>query len=207
MSRPHELRIIAGRWRGRRWRFPADTAIRPTPDRVRETLFNWLAPHVSGARVLDLFAGSGALGLEALSRGAASADFVDSDPRCIEALRERLRDWQGGAEPHAVQAQCFRADATSWLRTPRAPYDIVFVDPPFAAGLWASICKTLERDGYLAPHAFIYLETPAANEREPLADLPPSWRPWRSGKAGEVGYHLYRREAVDTATQGPEHEA
>lgn len=214
MSRPHELRIIAGRWRGRRWRFPADTTIRPTPDRVRETLFNWLAPYLTGARVLDLFAGSGALGLEALSRGAASADFVDSDPRCIEALRERLREWQGGAEPLAVQTQCFRADATSWLRTPRAPYDIVFVDPPFAAGLWASICKALEHGAWLAPQAFIYLETPSVRESTGasadsavLVEVPPSWRLWRSGKAGEVGYHLYRREAAEAATKRPDHEA
>ena len=87
-AQTRELRIIAGQWRGRRWRFPAGPDIRPTPDRVRETLFNWLAPHIRGARVLDLFAGSGALGLESLSRGAAHATFVDADPRAVEALRE-----------------------------------------------------------------------------------------------------------------------
>lgn len=204
MSRSHELRIIAGRWRGRRWRFPADTAIRPTPDRVRETLFNWLAPYVVGARVLDLFAGSGALGLEALSRGAVSVDFVDSDARCIDALRHRISEWSQAETPAQGHARCHRADATSWLQSAPGPYDIVFVDPPYAAGLWSAICSTLEQGGKLAPQAFIYVEVPAASA---LPALPAAWSPWRSGKAGEVGYHLYRREVVATANPRHEHEA
>jgi len=204
MPRPHELRIIAGRWRGRRWRFPADTLIRPTPDRVRETLFNWLAPYIAGARVLDLFAGSGALGLEALSRGAASVDFVDSDVRCIEALRQRLLEWQdsdrqSAGAPAEQHGRCFRADAADWLRMRREPYDLVFVDPPFAAGLWAPICAALEQGGWLTPQAFVYLELPVSASS---LEVPAAWRLWRSGKAGEVGYHLYR-----CGDQGTEHEA
>ena len=155
----NEVRIIAGIWRGRRLRFPQVAAIRPTPDRVRETLFNWLAPHIRGTHVLDLFAGSGALGFEACSRGAATATLLDTDPRCIAALEV-------------------------------PPYDVVFVDPPFAASLWQSVAGRLESGGWLAPAAFIYVEVPL---REPLPQWPEGWQPWRDGKAGEVGYHLLRR--------------
>jgi 16S rRNA (guanine966-N2)-methyltransferase len=187
---PRELRIIAGEWRGRRLRFPAGTTIRPTPDRVRETLFNWLSGRITGVRALDLFAGSGALGLEALSRGAAAATFVDSEARAIEALRERLAEWG------ARDATLVRADALAWLAgvpggASRAePFGLVFLDPPFAAGLLADACQRLEAGGWLAPQAWIYLEAPA---RDPLPTLPAHWELVRSGAAGEVGYHLLRR--------------
>ncbi len=182
------MRIIAGRWRGRRLRFPAGTSVRPTPDRVRETLFNWLAQALPGARVLDLFAGSGALGLEALSRGASSALFLDSDPACVAALRERFAEWE------AAGAEARRVDALDWLAAARPsttlPFDVVFLDPPFAAGLLERACARLESGGWLAPDARIYLEAPA---RQTLPSLPPGWELLRSGTAGEVGYHLARR--------------
>jgi len=188
-----ELRIIAGTWRGRRLRFPAGPDIRPTPDRVRETLFNWLAPHLRGARVLDLFAGSGALGLEALSRGAAFAAFVDADARAIAALRARFEEWQ----IPAAQVVATRADAAALVAAaPRAgelPFDIVFLDPPFAAGLWETVAGRLERNGWLAPQAFVYLEAPLQHS---MTALPTGWQAWREGKAGEVGYHLFRRSAA-----------
>jgi len=184
----NEVRIIAGIWRGRRLRFPQVAAIRPTPDRVRETLFNWLAPYIRGTHVLDLFAGSGALGFEACSRGAATATLLDTDPRCIAALEEHA------ARLQATQVRVIRADALAFLSRPRAadvpPFDIVFVDPPFAAGLWQSVAGRLESGGWLAPGAFIYIEVPL---REPLPQWPEGWQPWRDGKAGEVGYHLLRR--------------
>jgi len=184
----NEVRIIAGIWRGRRLRFPQVAAIRPTPDRVRETLFNWLAPHIRGTHVLDLFAGSGALGFEACSRGAATATLLDTDPRCIAALEEHVERLQ------ASQVRVIRADALAFLSRPRAadvpPYDVVFVDPPFAASLWQSVAGRLESGGWLAPAAFIYVEVPL---REPLPQWPEGWQPWRDGKAGEVGYHLLRR--------------
>jgi len=184
----HEVRIIAGIWRGRRLRFPQVAAIRPTPDRVRETLFNWLAPYIRGTHVLDPFAGSGALGFEACSRGAASATLLDTDPRCIAALEEHTERLQ------AAQVTVIRADALAWLARPRAAdapaFDIVFVDPPFAAGLWQSVASRLESGGWLAPGAFIYVELPIG---EPMPQWPDSWRSWRTGKAGEVGYHLLRR--------------
>jgi 16S rRNA (guanine966-N2)-methyltransferase len=187
---PRELRIIGGEWRGRKLRFPAGTSIRPTPDRVRETLFNWLSGRIAGVRALDLFAGSGALGLEALSRGAAAATFVDSDARAGAALRERLDAWG------ARDARVVRADALAWLAggpdadTRTTPYALVFLDPPFAAGLLAAACQRLESGGWLAQQAWIYLEAPA---REALPDLPSGWEVVRTGAAGEVGYHLLRR--------------
>lgn len=202
MKRPHEVRIVAGCWRGRRLRFPAGTDIRPTPDRVRETLFNWLAPYVRGARVLDAFAGSGALGLEALSRGAASVWFVDADPRCVRALREHLAEWTRGLPGEIGTAEVRRADVLAWLGAPRPrdvpPFDIVFVDPPFAAELWRSTCERLERGNWLAPQAFVYLEHPA--QESPGAQL---WDgiPWRAGKAGEVGYDLWRRGSSRPASE------
>jgi 16S rRNA (guanine966-N2)-methyltransferase len=174
-----ELRIIAGQWRGRRWRFVAAEGVRPTPDRVRETLFNWLAPRIGGARCLDLFAGSGALGLEALSRGAARVCFVDSNRAVIEALRGLLSEWR--SENTELQV----ADALSWLKSPpTAPYDIVFVDPPFAAGLVAQVLDALRANRWLAPQALLYLEQPAS------APLPSDWPVHRAGRAGAVGYYL-----------------
>ncbi|MFN7272421.1 MAG: 16S rRNA (guanine(966)-N(2))-methyltransferase RsmD [Gammaproteobacteria bacterium] len=203
-AQTRELRIIAGQWRGRRWRFPVGPDIRPTPDRVRETLFNWLAPHIRGARVLDLFAGSGALGLESLSRGAAHATFVDADPRAVDALRERCTEWSGASREAGTpvgSAEFHRADALAFLAGPAGrsssgpaavPFDVVFLDPPFGAGLWGKTASRLESGGWLAPQAFVYLEAPAGALPP---GLPATLRPWRDGKAGEVGYHLLRRDA------------
>lgn len=203
-AQTRELRIIAGQWRGRRWRFPTGPDIRPTPDRVRETLFNWLAPHIRGARVLDLFAGSGALGLESLSRGAAHATFVDADPRAVDALRERCTGWSGASREAGTpvgSAEFHRADALAFLAGPAGrpssgpaavPFDVVFLDPPFGAGLWGKTASRLESGGWLAPQAFVYLEAPAGALPP---GLPATLRPWRDGKAGEVGYHLLRRDA------------
>ena len=180
-ARERELRIIAGRWRGRRWRFPAAEPIRPTPDRVRETLFNWLQGVVSGARCLDLYAGSGALGLEALSRGAASVVFVESDAAAARALRALLAEW--GEEA----GQVVHADALRFLARPAAPFDLVFLDPPFGADLLAQSCARLAAGGWLAPGARIYVE----HARRAAPPVPPEWRELRAGTAGEVGYHLY----------------
>ena len=201
-AQTRELRIIAGQWRGRRWRFPIGPDIRPTPDRVRETLFNWLAPQIRGARVLDLFAGSGALGLESLSRGAAHATFVDADARAVSALHERCMEWSSASREAGTpvgSAEFHRADALAFLAgRPAAPFDIVFLDPPFGAGLWGKVASRLESGGWLAPEAFIYLEAPVGEL--PLG-LPPTLQPWRDGKAGEVGYHLLRRNARSSSEQ------
>lgn len=186
------LRIIAGRWRGRKFRFPAGE-IRPTPDRVRETLFNWLSARIPGARCLDLFAGSGALGLEALSRGAAEVTFVERERGAAAAIEQLLRQWQ--AVGGAVRCE----DAMQLLSSAaRRPYDVVFLDPPYAAGVLAH-CAALLEQGWLAPDARIYVEHA---RREPLPALPARWRMLRSGTAGEVGYHLYGAGEAPPAGRG-----
>ncbi len=180
------IRIIGGTLRGRRLRFPDVPEIRPTPDRVRETLFNWLAPRLVGARCLDLFAGSGALGLEALSRGAASAVFVEQSAAATRALSELIAEW------NAHGARIERADAVKFLQGSAQPFEIVFLDPPFAAGVLSSAATLLEERGWLAPEALIYVESSA---RAALPALPPSWQPLKAKQAGEVGYHLFARVA------------
>lgn len=183
-SQSRVLRIIAGTWRGRRLRFPAAADIRPTPDRVRETLFNWLGPRVCGARCLDLFAGSGALGLEALSRGAAHVRFVEQNVEAARALERLAREWG------ASGAEVLTADALRILAGPAEPFDLVFLDPPFASGLMVCACERLERGGWLAERALIYVEC-AAESTAPA--VPGHWARLKSKHAGEVGYHLYER--------------
>ena len=181
------LRIIGGSWRGRRLRFADDAAIRPTPDRVRETLFNWLGPHMVGARCLDLFAGSGALGLEALSRGASRVMFVEQGAAAARDLAQVLRDWGG------TGGEVRRGDALGLLAGSPEPFDVVFLDPPFASALLGVAAQRLETGGWLAPGALIYAESPA---REGLPPLPASWQVLKAKQAGEVGYHLLRRNAA-----------
>ena len=180
-----QVRIIGGQWRGRKLHFPQSAPVRPTPDRVRETLFNWLQFELPGLRCLDLFAGSGALGLEALSRGAAETVFVERDPAAAAALKENLR-----------LLDCDRglvvvADAFSYLRTrAAAPFDLVFLDPPYGERWLAPALEALEAGHWMAPEAWVYLED-AATRGEPV--LPAGWALLRSKKAGDVGYHLARR--------------
>jgi 16S rRNA (guanine966-N2)-methyltransferase len=181
MRAERTLRIIAGRWRGRNFRFPSGD-IRPTPDRVRETLFNWLQPRIEGAQCLDLFAGSGALGLEALSRGAATAVFVEQQREAAAAIDELLNLWQApGGKVFCTQAQRYLSAAA-----PQG-FDVVFLDPPFGAGALSAAAAALER-GWLAPGARVYIERA---KREPLPPLPAHWHELRAGTAGEVGYHLF----------------
>ena len=184
------LRIIGGSWRGRKLRFAAGADIRPTPDRVRETLFNWLGTRVAGARCLDLFAGSGALGLEALSRGAAHVTFVEQDATAALELRARLSEWQ--APDSCVE----RGDALRFLAGTPTPFGIVFLDPPFAAGLLGPAADRLANGGWLAPGALLYVEF-AAREGAPV--LPASFVPLKGKQAGEVGYHLYAHHTARPA--------
>src|SRR3569833_199899 len=178
------LRIIGGIWRGRRLRFPPQEEIRPTPDRVRETLFNWLGPRVVGARCLDLFAGSGALGLEALSRGAAEVTFVERDGVAVRELRARLTEWG------SVGGQVEHMDAVRFLSSPARPFEIVFLAPPYASGLLPQIAALLEDAHWLSATALIYVETDAVSG---LPALPASWQVMRTKQAGAVGYHLLTR--------------
>lgn len=180
----NQLRIIGGTWRGRKLAFPPLPGLRPTPDRVRETLFNWLRNVIPGARCLDLYAGSGALGFEALSRGAAEAVMVDRQPPVIAQLR------QHGATLRADGAHFVLADAQEFLRqAPARPFDIVFLDPPFSEDALGLCLRRLAEPGWLAAAAWIYVE---AARDTPLPALPAAWEPFRHKVAGQVGYHLVK---------------
>ncbi|MEZ5542233.1 MAG: 16S rRNA (guanine(966)-N(2))-methyltransferase RsmD [Pseudomonadota bacterium] len=181
-----QLRIIGGSWRGRKLAFVPLPGLRPTPDRVRETLFNWLAPVIHGAACLDLFAGSGALGIEAASRGAGRCVLIERDTRAVRMLREQIDRLGGG------QIEVIEADALLWLAAAPRPFDIVFVDPPFRAGLLPECIRLLESRGWLTNDAWVYLET--AKDTQP--DLPANWLPYRERCAGQVSYRLIRRSAA-----------
>ncbi len=184
---PGQLRIIGGSWRGRRLPVPLAPGLRPTPDRVRETLFNWLAPVISGMCCLDLYAGTGALGLEALSRGAAEVCFVEREPVVARALEQALA--RLACAPPQASVAC--ADAVRFLRGTPRPFDLVFLDPPFGTGGIGDLCTLLD-GGWLADGARIYLEM--ARE-QPLPLLPPGWEVLREKEAGQVRYALVRRAA------------
>ena len=180
----NSVRIIGGAWRGRRVSFVDLPGLRPTPDRVRETVFNWLQQAVVGARCLDLFAGSGALGLEALSRGAKAAVFVEqaqAAARGIVAELERL----GGAS----RARVVEMGASRFLRTPGDAFDVVFLDPPFGRDALPEFIALLDAGAWVRPGGLVYLE----NERAAgVPGLPSQWELLKSKSAGEVGYHLVR---------------
>jgi 16S rRNA (guanine966-N2)-methyltransferase len=180
----NSVRIIAGVWRGRRIHFPDMPALRPTPDRVRETLFNWLQHSIADARVLDLFAGSGALGMEALSRGAREAVFVEQYPAAARTLQEQLVRFGG-----AGKGRILEMGAARFLRNPGEPFDIAFLDPPFGTNALAEYIPLLDSGEWLNVGGLVYLE----NERAAGAPaLPGHWELLKSKSAGEVGYHLAR---------------
>jgi 16S rRNA (guanine(966)-N(2))-methyltransferase RsmD len=173
------LRIIGGRWRGRRLRFPPLRELRPTPDRVRETLFNWLGQDLTGRSTLDLFAGSGALSIEALSRGASLAVAVDRNPgvvRSLEATAAKLGT-------RALETHC--DDAMAFLARERRRYDVVFLDPPFAATDWSKLIAAAA--ARLGDGGVLYVEAGGP------VPTPDDLRLWRCDKAGRVHYHLLRR--------------
>ena len=178
-----ELRIIGGNWRSRKLTFPDSGGVRPTPARTRETLFNWLRFHLAGARCLDLFAGSGALGLEALSRGAAHCVLVDHTPELVKALNSNLELLR------ADNARVVRQDADGFLASPGESFDIVFIDPPFRQGWLNRLLPVLENNGWVKPGSWVYLEheseltTPA---------VPAGWQLQRQKSAGQVCYCLFR---------------
>jgi 16S rRNA (guanine966-N2)-methyltransferase len=186
----NSLRIIGGQWRGRKLQFPDVPGLRPTADRVRETLFNWLQGWVLEEDCLDLFAGSGACGLEALSRGARSAVFVDASRDASASIQSHL------ALLGAEQASVVTASAEQWLSSAATSastkFGLVFLDPPFAAGALAGIVQQLEASGILKPRAQIYLES-----GQDLAELPlpANWTMRKNLRAGAVYYGLYERRA------------
>lgn len=180
---PGAVRIIAGEWRGRRIAIPEGTTVRPTPDRVRETVFNWLMGSIEGARCLDLYAGTGALGFEALSRGAAEAWFVENDPILVEALRAQ-------AETFDVEPRIVRQDSASLLRgRPAGSFDVVFLDPPYALRIEPLLALL---PPWLTSDAVVYVERPAE------AGLPDfeGWEWVKRSRAGAVEYGLMRQTPV-----------
>jgi 16S rRNA (guanine966-N2)-methyltransferase len=182
-SKGSQLRIIGGQWRGRKLAFTPGPGLRPTTDRVRETLFNWLAPQLHDARCADLFAGSGVLGLEALSRGAASCDFVDSSGAALREIDQHLATL--GARG---RGQCHSQFALQFLQGAPEPYDIVFIDPPFGSDLAETACAQLGELQLLREDARVYVEA-GANETPP--QTPSDWRLHREKQAGGVVYRLF----------------
>ncbi len=180
MSGAGKIRIIGGQWRGRRLPVADQPGLRPTPDRVRETLFNWLAGIVGGARCLDLFAGTGALGFEALSRGARAAVMVEQDKQLVRQLEIT------GAELAAAGAEIIHAEGISWLAQRQDPFDIVFLDPPFNGDYVKKACALLVNSGHLTPSAYVYTET----ERGVSAALR-GLKELKQARAGQVEYRLY----------------
>ena len=176
--RTNRVRIVGGEWRSRLIEFPPRKDLRPTPDRVRETLFNWLGQDLTGKSCLDLFAGSGALGFEAASRGARRVVMVENDAAVLRALAASQ------AALGADRVELRRADALQFLRSDAGQYDVVFADPPFKAGYWPRLAPLLPPR--LASGALVYYESATAPE------LPPGWEVWRQGRAGQVTYQLLR---------------
>ncbi|RMG58216.1 MAG: 16S rRNA (guanine(966)-N(2))-methyltransferase RsmD [Gammaproteobacteria bacterium] len=186
----NRLRIIGGRWRGRRLVFPDAAGLRPTPDRVRETLFNWLQSRVPGARVLDAFAGSGALGFEAASRGAGQVLMIERAPRVLRAL-EHSRD-ELGAE--AVEIR--RGNALEYLSHCEDPWDLILLDPPFGQGLAEKSLYAIRESGCLSPEGRVYLEV----ERQlPLDAALDGWQVLHDRQAGDVRYLLLAQQEQDSS--------
>jgi 16S rRNA (guanine966-N2)-methyltransferase len=181
----NQIRIIGGTHRGRRLPVPDLPGLRPTGDRIRETLFNWLQAQIPGAACLDLFAGSGALGLEAASRGAGRVVMLERADSAVEQLRKNV-DLLG-----EEQVRIEQADALEWLQGRGEPFDIVFLDPPFAEDLLETCCRLLWQNGWLKPGACVYIEIPV---EKGLPKLPESWRVLREKKAGQVAYYLVKSD-------------
>ena len=178
------LRIIGGEWRSRQLPIPSAEGLRPTPNRIRETLYSWLTGWVPGARCLDAFSGTGALGLEALSRGAKHATFLEYSPVAVKALQSNLFALE------CSNAEVVHANASHWLsQTAKEPYDLVFLDPPFHKGFVAPICHSLAENGYLAESSLVYIESEVELG---LPAVPESWQLWKEKTAGQVTCRLYQ---------------
>ncbi|MBS1203662.1 MAG: rsmD [Proteobacteria bacterium] len=189
-----QIRIIGGQWRGRKLPVPDSPGLRPTTDRVRETLFNWLAPSLVDAHCLDCFAGSGALGLEALSRYAASAILVEMERSVAQQLQQNL------VMLKAVNAKVVNTNTLAYLAGQGTPHTIAFIDPPFRKGMLEETLQLLENNGWLADDALIYIESEVENGLPPV---PTHWHLHREKVAGQVAYRLYHR----AAPQGEKHAA
>lgn len=182
-----KIRIIGGRWRGRKVIVPDRPGLRPSGDRVRETLFNWLQAEVYGSRCLDLFAGSGALGLEAASRGAGSVVLIERDRELASRIQSSVSDWP---QTDGVRVVC--ADAMAWIEQCRETFDLVFIDPPFGARLQARALELLLDRGLLAEESRVYVEGP---DDDSIVD-PPGVRVVRDKRVGRVRMLLLEPETA-----------
>ena len=179
----NQLRIIGGEWRSRQITFDDAPGLRPTPSRIRETLFNWLQTDISNSRCLDLFSGSGALGFEAASRGAKRVLQVENNPKTCRKLKENI------AVFNAKQIEVVQMDAQQFINNCTESFDLIFLDPPFAQGLLPPICLQIANTGLLAPYGKIYLE---AERSLTLDKLPNVWQLIKHKVAGDVGYNLFQ---------------
>ena len=183
-----EVRIIGGQWRGRKLHFPATVGLRPTPNRIRETLFNWLTPYLTDAHCLDLFAGSGALGFEALSRYAQSVSFIEQSSLLVSYLKAQLKQLSAENRAQVYQAQ-FPFGATQVFKPKKPQFNIVFLDPPFHQNLLSLACTWLVKEGLLAPGSMIYMEAEASQKK---LLLPENWEILHAKTAGQVHYALIK---------------
>jgi 16S rRNA (guanine966-N2)-methyltransferase len=181
MDAQSSIRIIGGKWRSRKVSFMTKEDLRPTPDRVRETLFNWLAPYIVGTKCLDLYAGSGVLGFEALSRGAESVMSIEADRDCCQQILHNKEVL------HADAMTVHNHNALDWLHTPRFAADIVFADPPYKQQILFKTLQLLDQNNWVAPQGLVYFELDKPIDS---AQLPARWTIWRSSKAGKVYYFL-----------------
>jgi len=182
---PGKVRIIAGKWRSRKLDIIDAVALRPTPDRVRETLFNWLGVYIEGAHCLDLFAGTGILGFEALSRGAATVTMIDSNPAVVKALQTQARKLEAGA------AEIICADALQWLAINRRKFDIIFLDPPYSKKHLDNVLTRLLEGDFLGPGALLYLESD-----DVFSTDDPRLYGLKTGRAGTVNFMLYKYSGI-----------
>ncbi|EKO3378702.1 16S rRNA (guanine(966)-N(2))-methyltransferase RsmD [Vibrio fluvialis] len=179
-----QVRIISGLWRGRKLPVHDAEGLRPTTDRVKETLFNWLAQDIPHAKCLDLFAGSGGLGFESASRQADKVTMLEMNPQAFAQIKTNI------AALKASNIEAVNTDTLAYLKQPGQAYDVVFIDPPFRQGLLQETVQLLEQNGWLAANAMIYIES----EKElPLTELPESWQLYREKLAGQVCYRLFER--------------
>ena len=193
-NKPSQLRIIGGQWRGRKLAIADVDGLRPTGDRIRETLFNWLQGNIVERHCLDLFAGSGALGLECLSRGAAKVFLLEKHPVAVTQLRQHCERLD------ASNGEIVKCDALEWIEKASkeagkniSPIDIAFIDPPFAANLWTAVIDSLESSGILSPTAIIYIESP----KEQVITTPPHWELTKEKRTGQVCYRLFQRHQIN----------
>lgn len=182
-SLPGTVRIIAGEWRGRKLPVPVVEGLRPTPNRIRETLFNWLQAWVEGATCLDVSAGTGSLCFEALSRGAKSAVMIEPSPVAASQINKNLETLK------STNAKVIENSALFYLQGQVSAFDIIFLDPPFKSDLVEQCFKLIHERGWLKPGGLLYIEAPAKSD---LPEMPENWAVHKSKKSGEVGYHLLK---------------